>query len=64
MLWVHFDGNFEVYSVYAKRYEGHIGLDENTIYSLSWALNTTTHKMKYGVPDMFINDSLFLESFP
>lgn len=34
MLWVHLDSNFQVSQVFAKRYEGILGLDDPAIYSL------------------------------
>lgn len=35
MLWVHLDSNFQVESVYAKQYDGFLGLDDPCIYSLN-----------------------------
>lgn len=35
MIWVHFDKELKVESVYVKRYEGGIGLEEFEMYSLS-----------------------------
>ena len=33
MLWVHLDSTYKVYSVYAKQYDGILGLDDPCIYS-------------------------------
>lgn len=33
-LWIHFNDEFKVGSVYSKMYQGHFGLKEKTLYSL------------------------------
>lgn len=63
MLWVHFDNDYKVYSVYAKSYDGILGLDDPGIYSLSWALDSTTLGMKQGTTKGFINEKLFNDCF-
>ena len=35
MLWVHLDSNFQVENVFAKQYDGFLGLDDPCIYSLT-----------------------------
>ena len=34
MLWVHLDSNFTVVNVFAKQYDGFLGLEDPCIYSL------------------------------
>ena len=63
MLWVHIDSNYRVYSIYAKRYEGFLGLDDLTIYSLSCDFDTLTSKLDYESTKEFINDKVFQDSF-
>lgn len=50
MLWIHLDNNFQVESVFAKQYDGYIGLDDPCIYSLT----SESH---------FENTKLFNENF-
>lgn len=50
MLWVHLDSNFQVYHVYAKRYEGGLGFDDPAIYSLHYT-------------DKYVNSKLFYSTF-
>ena len=35
MLWIHLDNNFKVKNVYAKQYDGYLGLDDPCIYSMN-----------------------------
>jgi len=35
MLWIHLDSNFQVENVFAKQYDGYLGLDYPCIYSLT-----------------------------
>lgn len=63
MLWVHLDKDFKVYNVYAKCYDGILGLDDPGIYSISWAIDTATSGMKYGTTQSFINEKLFNDCF-
>ena len=63
MLWVHMDKDFKVHNVYAKCYDGILGLDDPGIYSLSWAIDTATMGMKYGTTQSYINEKLFNECF-
>ena len=35
MLWVHLDSNFQVVNVFAKQYDGILGFDDLSIYSLT-----------------------------
>lgn len=62
MLWVHLDSSFNVYSVYAKQYDGLFGFDDPSIYSLIWEIDTTTLKMTSKI-DYFIDESKFNDCF-
>lgn len=63
MLWVHVDNDYKVISVYAKCYDGILGLDDPGIYSLSLAIDTATSGIKYGTAQSFINEKLFNDCF-
>jgi hypothetical protein len=63
MLWVHFDSDYKVSRVYAKSYEGILGLNDRCIYSLSWAFDAKTMEMRQDTVTMFINNELFKKSF-
>jgi len=60
MLWVHLDSNYCVWNVYAKR-KDHI--DDITIYSLSWKMDTITWEDITGERSLLINDELFEKCF-
>jgi hypothetical protein len=59
MLWIHLDSLFTVYDIYAKQYDG---IDDETIYDLSWAIDTTTFKLTNTI-DSFIDESKFNKWF-
>ena len=50
MLWIHLDSNFNVVSVFAKKYDGFLGLDDPAIYLLT-------------KDELFEGKKLFLECF-
>lgn len=50
MLWIHLDSNFQVENVFAKQYDGYLGLDDPCIYSLT-------------VESHFEETELFVENF-
>lgn len=65
MLWIHLDSSFRVYGVYAKRYDGFLGLDDPCIYSQYWermfdSIGTVTFT---GNIDYFIDEPKFAECF-
>jgi hypothetical protein len=60
MLWVHLDSSFKVYSVYAKQYDGLLGLDDPSIYGMSWAFDAT--KMKNNI-ESYIDDPKYNDCF-
>ncbi len=62
MLWVHLDSSYKVYSVYAKQYDGLLGLDDPGIYGLSWKLDPITMKLK-NETESFIDESKFNDCF-
>lgn len=62
MLWVHLDSSFKVYSVYAKQYDGLLGLDDPSIYGMSWTLDTKTMQMKNEI-ESYIDEHKFNDCF-
>jgi hypothetical protein len=62
MLWVHLDSSFKVYSVYAKQYDGLLGLDDPSIYGMSRAFDTTTKKMKNEI-ESYIDEPKYNDCF-
>lgn len=62
MLWVHLDSSFKVYSVYAKQYDGLLGLDDHSIYGMSWAYDTSAIDLKNKI-EFYIDEPKYNDCF-
>ncbi len=62
MLWIHLDSSFKVYSVYAKQYDGLLGLDDPSIYGMSWTFDATTMTNKNEI-ESYIDETKFNDCF-
>ena len=60
MLWIHLDSTYQVWNVFAKRYEF---MDDLCIYSLSWKKDETTLEEIPGEVNLIINEELFSKCF-
>lgn len=64
MLWVHLDSNYEVSSVFARTYNGLLGKNEGSFYSLSRARNEYELSGKKDKTELIIDKKTFGECFP
>lgn len=63
MIWIHLDSNYQVSSVYAKRYDGFLGMDDPGIYGSSWDFDEITGNPIIGRTRDFINQKAFSACF-
>lgn len=63
MIWIHLDSNFCVNSIYAKRYDGFLGVDDPGIYGLSSDFDEKTGESIIGKTNEFINEKAFKACF-
>ena len=64
MLWVHFDRDSRVYSVYAKRYVRFMTFVEHEgIYDLSWGEDWKAQKIRHDTTTGYINKEAFIDCF-